>query len=139
MGIVMKKMVLVAATLAMTAGSAFAWDMAVKAVRAPPPPPFEPWDLAFGSALMNDYIFRGVTQSNHKPSVAAYFEPRYNLNKDLQLYIGVAGASISVPESRGGRNRCLRRYPPDLRHVRLRLRPLGLHLSGWTVLQCGSV
>jgi len=97
MGIVMKKMVLVAATLAMTAGSALAADMPVKAVRAPPPPPFEPWDFAFGSALMNDYIFRGVTQSNHKPSVAAYFEPRYNLNKDLQLYIGVAGESISFP------------------------------------------
>ena len=93
----MKKMVLVAATLAMTAGSAFAADMVVKAVKAPPPPAFEPWDLAFGSALMNDYIFRGVTQSNHKPSVAAYFEPRYNLNKDLQLYIGVAGESISFP------------------------------------------
>jgi len=43
-------------------------------------------DLAFGSAIMSDYIFRGVTQSNHKPSVAAYFEPRYNVNKDLQLY-----------------------------------------------------
>jgi len=92
----MKKMVLVAATLAMTAGSALAADMPVKAVRAPPPP-FEPWDFAFGSALMNDYIFRGVTQSNHKPSVAAYFEPRYNLNKDLQLYICVAGESISFP------------------------------------------
>src|SRR5437667_6361090 len=97
MGIVMKKMVLVAATLAMTAGSSLAADMAVKAVKAPPPPAFEPWDFAFGSALMNDYIFRGVTQSNHKPSVAAYFEPRYNLNKDLQLYIGVAGESISFP------------------------------------------
>ncbi len=93
----MKKLVLAAAMLAMTASSAFAADMAVKAVRAPPPPPFEPWDLAFGSALMNDYIFRGVTQSNHKPSVAAYFEPRYNLNKDLQLYIGVSGESISFP------------------------------------------
>src|SRR6478736_10262732 len=97
MGIVMKKLVLVAATLAMTAGSAFAADMSVKAVRAPPPPPFEPWDFAFGSALMNDYIFRGITQSNHKPSVAAYFEPRYNVNKDLQLYIGFAGESISFP------------------------------------------
>src|SRR4030081_2659142 len=50
---------------------------------------------AAGSALMNDYVFRGVTQSNHKPSVAAYFEPRYNINKDTQLYIGVAGESIS--------------------------------------------
>ena len=44
---------------------------------------------------MSDYIFRGVTQSNHKPSVAAYFEPRYNVNKDLQLYIGASGESIS--------------------------------------------
>src|SRR5229473_5005362 len=97
MGTVMKKLVLATAVLAMAAGSAFAADMPVKAVKAPPPPPFEPWDFAFGSALMNDYIFRGVTQSNHKPSVAAYFEPRYNLNKDLQLYIGVAGESISFP------------------------------------------
>ena len=44
---------------------------------------------------MSDYIFRGVTQSNHKPSVAAYFEPRYNVNKDLQLYVGVSAESIS--------------------------------------------
>jgi hypothetical protein len=97
MGIAMKKLVLAAAVLAMTAGAAFAADMHVKAVKAPPPPPFDPWDLAFGSAIMNDYVFRGVTQSNHKPSVAAYFEPRYNVNKDLQLYLGVSGESISFP------------------------------------------
>jgi uncharacterized protein (TIGR02001 family) len=96
MGIVMKKMVLVAAMLAMTAGSAFAADLPLKA-KAPPPAPFDPWDLAFGSAIMNDYVFRGITQSNHKPSVAAYFEPRYNINKDTQLYIGVSGESISFP------------------------------------------
>src|SRR5882757_3469595 len=95
MGIVMKKLVLAAAVLAMTAGSTFAADMAVKAVKAPPPAPFDPWDLAFGSAIMSDYIFRGVTQSNHKPSVAAYFEPRYNVTKDLQLYVGVSAESIS--------------------------------------------
>ena len=51
---------------------------------------------------MNDYIFRGVTQSNHKPSVAAYFEPRYNINKDLQLYIGVVVREHLVPEPRCG-------------------------------------
>ena len=95
MGIVMKKLVLLATALAMVSGSALAADMAVKAVKAPPPPAFDPWDIAFGSALMNDYIFRGVTQSNHKPSVAAYFEPRYNVTKELQLYVGVAGESIS--------------------------------------------
>jgi len=93
----MKKMVLLATALAMVSGSALAADMPVKAMKAPPPPAFEPWDIAFGSALMSDYVFRGITQSNHKPSVAAYFEPRYNINKDLQLYIGAAGESISFP------------------------------------------
>jgi uncharacterized protein (TIGR02001 family) len=79
----------------MISGSAFAADMPLKAVKAPPPAPFDPWDVAFGGALMSDYIFRGVTQSNHQPSVAAYFEPRYNINKDLQLYVGTSGESIS--------------------------------------------
>ena len=44
---------------------------------------------------MSDYIFRGVTQSNHKPSVTAYFEPRYNFTKDLQAYVGTSFESIS--------------------------------------------
>jgi uncharacterized protein Gcw-chp len=56
-----------------------------------------PWDVAFGAGVTSDYIFRGITQSNHKPSVAAYFEPRYNVTKDLQYYVGVAGESISFP------------------------------------------
>ena len=93
----MKKMVLLATALAMVSGSAFAADMPLKAAKAPPPPAFDPWDFAFGSAIMNDYIFRGVTQSNHKPSVAAYFEPRYNVTKDLQLYVGSSFESISFP------------------------------------------
>jgi hypothetical protein len=95
MGIVMKKMVLAAAMLAVTAGSAFAADMPLKAVKAPPPAAFDPWDIAFGSAVMSDYIFRGITQSNHNASVTAYFEPRYNVTKDLQLYIGTSTESIS--------------------------------------------
>ncbi|AWM04490.1 TorF family putative porin [Bradyrhizobium amphicarpaeae] len=94
----MKKVALLATALAMvTTGSAFAADMAVKAKKAPPVVAFDPWDIAFGAAIMNDYIFRGITQSNHKASVAAYFEPRYNVTKDLQLYAGVAGESISFP------------------------------------------
>jgi hypothetical protein len=70
--------------------------MPVKAAPAPAAAP-SPWDIAFGSALMSDYVFRGITQSNHKPSVAAYFEPRYNITKDIQLYVGVSGESISFP------------------------------------------
>jgi len=94
----MKKLTLAAvAALALSATTAFAADMPVKAVRAIAPPPPPAWDLAFGSAIASDYIWRGITQSNHKPSVAAYFEPRYNINKDLQLYAGVGAASISFP------------------------------------------
>jgi len=95
MGIVMKKWALLATALAMVSGSASAADMAVKALKAPPAPAFDPWDIAFGGAIMSDYVFRGVTQSNHKPSVAAYFEPRFNVNKDLQFYVGVSAESIS--------------------------------------------
>ena len=91
----MKKVVLLATALAMISGSAFAADMPLKAVKAPPPAPFDPWDIAFGGGVMSDYIFRGVTQSNHQPSVTAYFEPRYNINKDLQLYVGTSAESIS--------------------------------------------
>jgi uncharacterized protein (TIGR02001 family) len=91
----MKKLVLLATALTIVSGSALAADLHVKALKAPPPAAFDPWDIAFGSAIMNDYVFRGVTQSNHKPSVAAYFEPRYNVTKDLQLYVGSSFESIS--------------------------------------------
>src|SRR6201996_7798009 len=97
MGIDMKKLVLLATALAMVSTSALAADLAAMPVKAPPPAPFDPWDVAFGSAIMNDYVFRGVTQSNHQPSVAAYFEPRYNVTKDLQLYVGTSFESISFP------------------------------------------
>jgi hypothetical protein len=56
-----------------------------------------PWDIAFGGAIMSDYLFRGITQSNHRPSVTAYFEPRYNFNDSLQGYVGLSGESITFP------------------------------------------
>jgi hypothetical protein len=95
----MKKVVLsVLAALAVSAAPVFAADMPVKAAKAAKVAEApSPWDIAFGSAILSDYVFRGVTQSNHKPSVAVYFEPRYNINKDLQLYVGLSGESISFP------------------------------------------
>jgi hypothetical protein len=91
----MKKVLLpmIAALAVSAAAPAFAADMPVKAPAAPVAAP-SPWDIAFGSAIMTDYIFRGITQSAHKPSVAAYFEPRYNITKDIQLYVGLSGESI---------------------------------------------
>jgi hypothetical protein len=93
----MKKILLsLAAVSALCTAPALAADLKVKA----PPKVVEtpsPWDVAFGSAIMSDYIWRGITQSAHKPSVAAYFEPRYNVNDSLQLYVGVSGESIDFP------------------------------------------
>ncbi len=88
-----KLMGVIVAALAVSAAPAFAADMPVKAEKAPAVAP-SPWDIAFGAAIMNDYVFRGVTQSDHKPSVAAYFEPRYNILANLQLYAGLSGESI---------------------------------------------
>ena len=93
----MKKFLLSAAAVyALTASAALAADLPVKAkpIAAPPPPA---WDIAFGAGIASDYAFRGISQSNQKPSGSAYFEPRYNVNPDLQLYVGIAGASISLP------------------------------------------
>jgi Bacterial protein of unknown function (Gcw_chp) len=91
----MKKLLLSVVAAVALATPALAADMKLKA--APPPAPPNPWDLAFGAGLTSDYIFRGITQSNHNPSVNAYFEPRYNVSPYLQLYAGVAGSSISFP------------------------------------------
>src|SRR3954451_2703695 len=98
----MEKLTIAAvAAFALATGSASAADLVTKAkpIAAPEPPA---WDLAFGSAIASDYVFRGITQSNHKPSVAAYFEPRYNINKDNQLYVGLGGASIDFPNRAAG-------------------------------------
>ena len=55
------------------------------------------WDVAFGAYSASDYIFRGITQSAHWPSVSGYSELRYNPLKDLQLYAGSSTESIDYP------------------------------------------
>ena len=94
MGIVMKKVSLSIAAVtvaAMGIGSASAADLPAKVyTKAPAPVVVSPWDVAFGAAITNNYVFRGISQSNRNASVSAYFEPRYNLTPDLQLYAGVA-------------------------------------------------
>jgi uncharacterized protein (TIGR02001 family) len=97
MGLNMKRVaysLVMAACLATT--SAFAADMAVKAPPPPPPPP-SPWDVVITAALMSDYNFRGITQSNHRPSTQAGFELRYNWTPSLQAYAGLSGESIDFP------------------------------------------
>jgi hypothetical protein len=91
----MKKVVLSIVAAMALATPALAADLKML-TKAPPPPP-SPWDLAFGDAIMTDYMWRGITQSAHKGSVATYFEPRYNVNDALQLYVGLSGESIDFP------------------------------------------
>ena len=100
MGIVMKKVSLSIAAVTVAAmglgSAASAADLPAKVYKkAAPIEVVSPWDVAFGAAVMSNYVFRGVTQSNKNASVSAYFEPRYNINPNLQLYAGVAGESIS--------------------------------------------
>src|SRR5215469_17380340 len=91
----MRKFVLSVLAAIALATPALAADLKML-TKAPPPPP-SPWDLAFGDAIMTDYMFRGITQSAHKPSVAVYFEPRYNFTDSLQGYLGLSGESIDFP------------------------------------------
>ena len=93
----MKKFFLLAVAVAALATPAMAADL--KMVKKAPEkgPEYPQWDAAFGAVLTSDYNFRGITQSNHKPAVIAYFEQRYNPWKDLQFYAGVGAASISFP------------------------------------------
>lgn len=95
----MKKLVVSAAVvLGLSAAPALAADlkMVTKAPVAAPAP--LPWDIAFGGAIMTDYNFRGISQSNKGPSAGAYFEPQYNTAIG-QFYVGLAGWSIDWPSS----------------------------------------
>jgi uncharacterized protein (TIGR02001 family) len=118
----MKKFILSAVAAVALATPALAADMKVKAP-APAAPP-NPWDVAFGAGIASDYIFRGITQSNHKPSGSVYFEPRYNVNKDLQYYAGVAAESISFP------NRAAAEVD-GYAGIRPTFGPLALDFGGW--------
>src|SRR5580658_11251900 len=98
-GLAMKRVaysLVLAASLA--SSSVMAADMAVKAPPAAAPPP-SPWDVAITAALMTDYNFRGISQSNHKPSTQAGFELRYNWNSNWQSYGGISGESINFPNN----------------------------------------
>ena len=95
----MKKLLATAmVAAAFSATAAYAADLKMATKAPPAPAPVEsPWDVAFGAWVASDYNFRGVTQSAHQPAVGVYFEPRYNINKDLQLYVGMGGESIDFP------------------------------------------
>jgi uncharacterized protein (TIGR02001 family) len=91
----MKKFVLSVAAAILSVTPVLAADMPVKAPKVVPEP--SPWDWAFGAALMSDYNFRGISQSNKGPSVTAYSETRYNVNSNWQLYAGQQYWAVTLP------------------------------------------
>ena len=92
----MRKFFLLATVaVGLSTGSAFGADLRM-ITKAPPPPPTPVWDIAFGGALMTDYNFRGISQSDRGAAVSAYFEPRFNIAPNIQLYAGIAGTSVKL-------------------------------------------
>lgn len=93
----MKKIAYFAAlSTALVSISASAADLAGKKVVPAPVAVASPWDFDIGAGLTSDYMFRGITQSNHSPSVAAHGELRYNFSDMWQGYVGVSGESIKL-------------------------------------------
>jgi uncharacterized protein (TIGR02001 family) len=90
-----KLMVSIAAGLLGMATSAMAADMQVKAPKKAAE--VSPWDIAFGGALMSDYNFRGISQSDRGPSTTTYIETRYTVNPSLQLYAGSQYWAVDLP------------------------------------------
>jgi hypothetical protein len=96
----MKNLILCAAVaLAASALPALAADIAVKAKPAPTPPPSW-WEIAYGGALMSDYNFRGISQSDRGIAGTVYVEGRANVLPDvLQLYGGIQAWTTRLPTS----------------------------------------
>lgn len=76
-------------------GMAHAADLRAKKMPEPvaPPPQSVLFDLAFGAKISSDYNFRGISQSDRKPSVSGYVEAQFF---DNFLYAGIAGYSVDL-------------------------------------------
>lgn len=90
----MKTMFVTAASILALTSGALAADLPV--ITKAPPPVASAWDIAFGGLIASDYNFRGVSQSDRGPSVGAYFEPRFNITPNVQLYAGIGGYSVKL-------------------------------------------
>ena len=83
--------------------SAFAADIVTKAPRkVVEAAPTSCFDVAFGGGIQSDYNFRGISQTDKGPGAYAYVEPRCNVTKDIQLYVGLWGWSTKLPTAPTG-------------------------------------
>ncbi|MDC7785207.1 TorF family putative porin [Rhodoplanes sp. TEM] len=95
----MKVTTLITVATTCLATTAFGADLAYKAPRLAAVEPPSPWDIAFGGSIVSDYLFRGLTQSAHDPSASVFFSPMYNVNQNLQFYVGFSTESVKLRNS----------------------------------------
>ena len=79
------------------AAPAFAADLPSVGSAPAPAPAVSMFDFAAGGKLMTDYNFRGISQSDRKPSGTAYFEGRFNLNETFQFYVATQAWAVKLP------------------------------------------
>ncbi len=82
------------AAFAMTSANAADLASAKKAPAAPVV--VSPWDYTVGAGVTSNYLFRGISQSDNKPSVNANAEIRYTFSDMFTGYVGIAGSSIKL-------------------------------------------
>ncbi|MDB5545237.1 MAG: hypothetical protein JWO64_2386 [Hyphomicrobiales bacterium] len=58
-----------------------------------------PWDYTIGAGATTNYLFRGISQSDNKPSVNANAEIRYTFSDMFTGYVGAAASSIKLTNS----------------------------------------
>jgi uncharacterized protein Gcw-chp len=99
----MKKLILsTTAAVVLSTGLAYSADLPRKAPPAPVVAEPSMWDIAFGGALMTDYNFRGISQSDNGPAVFAYSELRFKPHANFEIYSGTAGWSTKLPTTPTG-------------------------------------
>lgn len=86
------------------AGSAFAADDLAAADVAE-----TAFDVAFGVAVMTDYIADGITQTDHKPALQGYIEPSYGI-----FYAGIWASNVSFSGDTGIEGRVYAGIRPEL-------------------------
>jgi uncharacterized protein (TIGR02001 family) len=69
-----------------------------------PPPPQQaatsdlPFDIAVGIAFTNDYVSRGITNSNSEPAIQGYIEPSFELPTVGTSYVNVWSSNVDYGE-----------------------------------------
>jgi uncharacterized protein (TIGR02001 family) len=57
-----------------------------------------PFDIAVGIALTNDYVSRGITNSNSEPAIQGYIEPSIELGEVGAAYLNVWSSNVDYGE-----------------------------------------